>query len=227
MRDTVKSEALLPEWCRNPLQYLNQWRESVLTEALGSHANLSPIAEINDLPLEARALLAAHTLEHLPDVCKSMSDEHVAAFLRGLVEDPCMYSASSPRIADETRLRLVSSAPNMVTLLVSRTANELAAGVGSTNPCASLLFMFWDCPVGWRVESFDFLRSRKLMLEQIQSDHLPSIESGLHGIGHLSLEAGKVEPYDWIDKVEKHVLQRTLPKKLKQYAQHALRQEVQ
>jgi hypothetical protein len=234
MGEKLTSTALLPDWCTKPLLFLEQWHGSLLEGAADRQpfADAEPSITINldDLPLEARALLAAHTLEHLPKVCEAMSDEQVATFLRALMEDPCMYGFTSSKIAPETRERLVSAAPNMVTLLVKRTSNQLIDGEQSVNPCASLLFMFWDCALGWRVESFDFSRSRKLMLEQIQSDHLPNIESGLDGIGHCSSDvacSGQTESCDWATAVDRYVLQRALPEKLKQYARQALARDVQ
>jgi hypothetical protein len=230
----LTSAALLPDWCSSPLVFLDQWRESLSGSVAHSQSlddkKVSITINLDDLPLEARALLVAHTLEHLPKICSAMSDEQVALFLRAVVEDPCMYGFTSSMIASETRQRMVSAAPDMVALLMERTSNQLMECTESANPCASLLFMFWDCAVGWRVEALDFALSRKLMLEQIQSDHLPSIESGLHGIGHCSsrtLGSGQAEPYDWAVEVERHVLQRSLPEKLKQYARQALAREVQ
>lgn len=219
----------LPDWCRDPLLFYNEWiarlfRESTDWKEETIRSGTVP-ALFSDLPLEATAQLAAHALESMQHGFSQFSDLAVAHGVRDLVEERCMYDISSAFVSEATRKRVLSNAPNMIKLLAARTTNVLRADDDIRDPCASQLFMVWDCPIGWRIEQFGLELAQRLIAEQIRSDHLPSIESGLHGIGHR--DPTVLQRFDWNEEVKRNVLDRDLPQRLKDYALRALARDVQ
>jgi hypothetical protein len=223
------NNAFLPDWCSDPLVYYDEWIARLFRESTDWQDETIRTAKVpalsSDLPLEAAAQLAAHALESMPHGFSRFGDLSVANGVRDLVEERCMYDISSAFISKETRERVLSNAPNMIRLLAARTTNTLRADDDVRDPCASQLFMVWDCPIGWRIEQFDSKLAQKLVLEQIQSNHLPSIKSGLHGIGHRDRSVQAL--FDWNAEVTRHVLSRDLPQRLKAYAVRALARDVQ
>jgi hypothetical protein len=225
----VANNSFLPDWCRDPLVYYDEWIARLFRESDDWIDDTIRTAKVpalfSDLPLEAAAQLAAHALESMPHGFGQFSSLAVAHGVRDMVEERCMYNVHSALISEGTRKRVIANAPNMLALLVARTINALQNDDDVRDPCASQLFMVWDCPIGWRIEQFDLELAQRLVFEQICSDHLPSIESGLHGIGHRNFEVQQW--FDWSDEVAKHVLNRDLPERLKDYAHRAIARDVQ
>jgi hypothetical protein len=225
----VANNSFLPDWCRDPLAYYDEWIARLFRESddwIDETIRTAKVpALFSDLPLDAGAQLVAHALETMPHGFAKFGDIAVAQGVRDMVEERCMYNIRSAFISEETRNRVVSNLPNMLALLVARTTNVLREVDDIRDLCASQLFMVWDCPIGWRIQQIDSELAQRLIVEQIRSDHLPSIESGLHGIGHR--DCGVHQWFDWDNEVTQHILNRDLPQRLKDYALRAIARDVQ
>jgi hypothetical protein len=228
----MASNAFLPDWCRDPLVHYDEWIASLFVTSETTHYYPEPFAQnprLDELPLEAQAILVAHAFEQMPGGFDRFDDASICQGLCCLAEASILRNIHSGFISDPTRTRVIQHAPNMIRLLASRSPNLSCIEDFERSACASALYGAWDGSIGWCIERLDFMRSRQLMLEQIRSEHLPSVYSGLHGIGHRPrriLGSGRPEPFDWEIEVTCHVLQRERPQALKDYAVRALARDV-
>jgi hypothetical protein len=228
----VVNNSFLPDWCRDPLVYYDEWIASLFIAPEGEHYYREPFAhspKFDKLPREAQAILVAHAFEQMPGGFDRLDEASICQGLCRLAESSCVQNIHSGFITDSTRARVIQHAPNMIRLLKSRSPNLACIDDFEKSACASALYGVWDGSIGWCIERLDFAQSRELMVEQIRSEHLPSVYSGLHGIGHRPwriLGSGRPEPFDWETEVTCHVLQRERPQALKDYAVRALARDV-